>query len=49
MATGNDLTRNQLLSCVQLGKTLTAELDSEQLFGKILEKVSELLRRGLWR
>jgi diguanylate cyclase (GGDEF)-like protein len=44
----NDLTRNELLSCVQLGKTLTAELDSKQLFGKVLEKVSELLPAENW-
>ena len=44
----NDLTRNELLSCVQLGKTLTAELDSEHLFGKVLEKVSELLPAENW-
>lgn len=45
---GDGLTRDQLLSCMQLGKTLTAELDSEQLFGKILEKVSELLPAENW-
>jgi diguanylate cyclase (GGDEF)-like protein len=44
----NDLTRDELLSCMQLGKTLTAELDSEHLFGKILEKVSELLPAENW-
>lgn len=43
-----DLTRTELLSCVQLGKTLTAELDSEHLFGRILEKVSELLPAENW-
>ena len=42
------LTKNDLLSCMQLGKTLTAELDAEQLFGKILEKVSELLPAENW-
>ena len=44
----NGLTRNELLSCMQLGKTLTAELDAEHLFGKILEKVSELLPAENW-
>jgi len=44
----NDLTRNELLSCVQLGKSLTAELDPAHLFGKILDKVSELLPAENW-
>jgi len=44
----NGLTRDELLSCMQLGKTLTAELDAEHLFGKILEKVSELLPAENW-
>jgi diguanylate cyclase (GGDEF)-like protein len=44
----NGPTRNELLSCVQLGKTLAAELDTERLFGKILEKVSELLPAENW-
>jgi diguanylate cyclase (GGDEF)-like protein len=48
MHTENGLARDELLSCVQLGKTLTAELHSEQLFGKILEKVSELLPAENW-
>jgi diguanylate cyclase (GGDEF)-like protein len=42
------LTQQQLLSCVELGKTLTAELDSKRLFGKILNKVSELLPAENW-
>ncbi|OPL15768.1 MAG: hypothetical protein AVO38_09620 [delta proteobacterium ML8_D] len=42
------MTRNELLSCVQLGKSLTAELDSEHLFEKVLEKVSELLPAENW-
>jgi len=44
----NGLTMEELLSCVQLGKSLTAELDPEHLFGKILEKVSELLPAENW-
>jgi diguanylate cyclase (GGDEF)-like protein len=38
----------ELLSCMELGKALTSELDSEQLFGKILQKVSELLPAENW-
>lgn len=37
------LTRQELLSCMELGKALTAELSSRQLFNRILQKVSELL------
>jgi diguanylate cyclase (GGDEF)-like protein len=42
------LTQQELLSCVELGKALTAELDSKRLFGKILKKVSELLPAENW-
>jgi diguanylate cyclase (GGDEF)-like protein len=42
------LTKQELLTCVELGKALTAELDSKQLFGKILKKVSELLPAENW-
>jgi diguanylate cyclase (GGDEF)-like protein len=42
------LTRQELLSCVELGKALTGELDSKRLFGKILKKVSELLPAENW-
>jgi diguanylate cyclase (GGDEF)-like protein len=44
----NGLTREELLSCMQLGKALTAELDSNQLFGRIMEKVSQLLPAENW-
>ncbi|MFO8141603.1 MAG: hypothetical protein R6T87_06890 [Marinobacter sp.] len=44
----NTLTRHQLLSCMELGKTLTSELHSERLFSKILQKVSELLPAERW-
>lgn len=44
----NTLTRHQLLSCMELGKTLTSELHSERLFSKILQKVSELLPAESW-
>ncbi len=42
------LTRRELLSCMELGKAITAELHSERLFGKILQKVSELLPAENW-
>jgi diguanylate cyclase (GGDEF)-like protein len=42
------LTQEELLSCVELGKALTGELDSKRLFGKILKKVSELLPAENW-
>jgi diguanylate cyclase (GGDEF)-like protein len=48
MATESLLTRQELLSCVELGKALTAELGSKQLFNRILRKVSELLPAENW-
>jgi diguanylate cyclase (GGDEF)-like protein len=42
------LTRQELLSCMELGKALTAELSSKQLFQQILQKVSELLPAENW-
>jgi diguanylate cyclase (GGDEF)-like protein len=42
------LTRKQLLSCMELGKALTSELQSERLFSRILQKVSELLPAENW-
>ena len=44
----NTLTVPELLSCMELGKALTSELHSEDLFGKILHKVSELLPAENW-
>jgi GAF domain-containing protein len=44
----NVLTPSELLSCMELGKALTSELHSERLFGKILQKVSELLPAENW-
>jgi diguanylate cyclase (GGDEF)-like protein len=42
------LTRHELLSCMELGKALTSELDEARLFNIILEKVSELLPAENW-
>jgi len=42
------LTRKELLSCMELGKAITAELDSQNLFETILHKISELLPAENW-
>jgi diguanylate cyclase (GGDEF)-like protein len=42
------LTKNILLSCMELGKALTSELQPERLFSEILNKVSELLPAENW-
>ena len=42
------LTRHQLLSCLELGKALTAELDPARIFDTILNKVSALLPAEHW-
>jgi diguanylate cyclase (GGDEF)-like protein len=42
------LNREELLSCVELGKALTSELDSKKLFGKLLKRVSELMPAENW-
>jgi diguanylate cyclase (GGDEF)-like protein len=42
------LTRHQLLSCLELGKALTAELDAARLLDTILKKVSALLPAEHW-
>jgi diguanylate cyclase (GGDEF)-like protein len=44
----NKLTAHELLSCMELGKDLTSELNSEDLFSKILQKISELLPAENW-
>lgn len=48
MSTPSPLTREELLSCVELGKALTAQLDARQLFQTILHKISELLPAETW-
>ncbi len=42
------LSREELLSCVELGKALTSELDSKNLFRKLLKRVSELMPAENW-
>ena len=42
------LTYSDLLSCLELSKSLTAELDAQRLFRKILQKVSALLPAEIW-
>jgi len=44
----NALTARELLSCMELGKALTSELNSDALFSKILHKISELLSAENW-
>lgn len=48
MENHNPLTRQQVLSCMELGKALTAELDTGRLFDTILHKVSALLPAQQW-
>lgn len=48
MADSIPLTRHELLSCMELGKALTAELDEARLFDTILKKVSALLPAENW-
>ena len=42
------LTKRRLLSCVELGKALTSELQPERLFERILQTVSDLLPAENW-
>src|SRR5262249_35306950 len=44
----SSLTRHQLLSCLELGKALAAELDASRLLDTILHKVSALLPAEHW-
>ncbi len=44
----SSLTRHQLLSCLELGKALAAELDAARLLDTILHKVSALLPAEHW-
>src|SRR5262252_10524535 len=44
----SSLTRHQLLSCLELGKALAAELDADRLLDTILHKVSALLPAEHW-
>jgi diguanylate cyclase (GGDEF)-like protein len=42
------LTAHEMLSCMELGKALTSELNPEELFSTILRKISELLPAENW-
>jgi len=42
------LTREELLSCLDLAKVLTSELDSEKLYGIIMKKLSEMIPATNW-
>jgi len=42
------LTKKDLLSCAELGKALASELEPRELFGRIIQKMSELLPAEKW-
>jgi diguanylate cyclase (GGDEF)-like protein len=44
----SNLTLQQLIDCVNVGKAITAELDPDKLLTTILEKVSKLLPSETW-
>ncbi len=46
--TEKHLTRRELISCMDLGKALTSELDPECLFSAILNKLSDLIPADIW-
>ena len=48
MDSESSLTHSDLLSCLELSKSLTSELDSKRLYQKILQKVSALLPAENW-
>ena len=43
-----NLSHEQLLDCVEVGKALTSELDPEKLLSTIMEKISKLLPSENW-
>lgn len=44
----NPLSREDCLSCIEIGKALTSELEPTRFFNKMLQKVSELLPAKNW-
>ena len=48
MTFNSDLTRSELIACVELGKALTSELDGSHLLEKILQKIKDLLPALNW-
>ena len=44
----NPLSREDCLSCLEIGKALTSELEPKRFFRKMLQKVSELLPAENW-
>lgn len=42
------LSKRELRSCMELGKTLTSELDPNKLFSTILGKLSEMIPADIW-
>ena len=43
-----NLTHDQLLACVEVGKAITSQLDPDELIATIMEKVSKLLPSETW-
>lgn len=48
MKDGSKLSREQLLSCLDIGKALTSELDPNRLLERIMDKVSRLFPSETW-
>lgn len=48
LAQNNPLSREDCLSCLDIGKALTSELEPKRFFRKMLQKVSELLPAENW-
>lgn len=48
MNDGSKLSRDQLLSCLDIGKALTSELDPNRLLKRIMEKISRLFPSETW-
>ncbi|MCP4746588.1 MAG: sensor domain-containing diguanylate cyclase [Desulfobacteraceae bacterium] len=44
----NNLTHEQLIDCVEVGKAITSELDPDKLLSTIMDKVSKLLPSEIW-
>ena len=48
METGKELSREQLLNCLDFGKALTSELEPTRLLELIMEKISKLFPSETW-
>ena len=43
-----NISKQELISCIELGKTLTSELKQDELFGGILKKISDMVPADIW-